>query len=89
MDIIDSVRGRVKMLGGKIDDERLNYIAGKSVREAKDFCNAHDFPEEARFYLIEWAAASYLTETDGYSRQWEAMRRSAEKGLIGHRRMIW
>ena len=84
------VHTRIRMLGGRVDDwEVFDYCMEKSLRQAKDFCNADEFPEEAETYLVEWAAADYLTETDGYSKQWERMRIDAEKGLVGFRRMRW
>ena len=52
----------------------------KSLQEAADFCNVNEFPGEAEIYLVEWTAAEYLTETDGYSKQWEKMRENAERG---------
>lgn len=90
MDIREKVRCRVKMFGGRTDDSaRLDYCVKRAITEAKDFCNAHGFPDEAEFYLIDWAAANYLTETDGYSRQWERLREDAERGMTRFRRMRW
>lgn len=89
MDIDEKVCVRVKMLGGKVNPAQLDYCIEKALREAKDFCRVNEFCEEANVYLVEWAAANYLTETDGYSKQWERMREEAERGLLRFRRMRW
>jgi hypothetical protein len=89
MDVMKMVRVRVKMLGGVIDEDILDWVVKKSMREAMDFCNVNEFGDEAEFYLTDWAAANYLTETEGYSKQWERMRHDAEAGLIKFRRFRW
>ena len=89
MDTSDKIRVRIKMLGGRIDDGVLEYLAQKSLLAAKGFCNVDEFPDEAETFLAEWAAADYLTETDGYSKQWERMRKDAEAGLLRFRRIMW
>jgi hypothetical protein len=77
------------MLGGRVEDPLMDFCIRKALREAKDFCNVQEFDEDAEFYLVDWAAANYLTETDGYSKQWERLRKDAERGLISFRRMRW
>ena len=90
VDMADKVRCRVKMLGGDISNaETMDYCIQKSLQQAKDFCNVHEFPESAKIYVVEWIVSDYLTETDGYSRQWERIRRDAEAGLLRYRRMRW
>jgi hypothetical protein len=89
-DIKEKAALRVRMFGGALkDDAAFDYCVERSLREALDFCNSHEFPDEAGIYLADWAAANYLTETDGYSKQWERLRKDAERGLIRYRRMIW
>ena len=90
MDITGSVHLRVTMLGGKTgDQDAFGYIVKKAYQEARDFCNVSEFPQEAEVYLVEWAAAEYLTETGGYSKQWDKMREKAELGLVRFRRVRW
>jgi hypothetical protein len=93
MDITEMVRVRIRMSGGKDDKpDILGFCIEKALQEASDFCNisGHEyFPKDAKMHLVEWAAAEYLTETDGYSKQWEKMRENAERGLIRFRRMRW
>ena len=87
------IHTRIKMLGGKFDNpDAPGYCIKKALQDAADFCNISGpeyFPKDADIYLMEWAAAEYLTETEGYSKQWEKMRENAEKGLIRFRRMRW
>jgi len=88
--LANQLDARLRMLGGNTSDkEAIEYCVKKSLQEAKDFCNVHDFPDEAEIYLVEWAAADYLTETDGYSKQWERIRKDAESGLLRFRRIRW
>jgi hypothetical protein len=90
MDIKETVALRVKMFGGAVNDDNvLGYCVERSLREAADFCNAHDLPAEADVYIVDWATANYLTEADGYSKQWERLRKDAEIGLIKFRRLRW
>jgi hypothetical protein len=78
------------MLGGDAGKtEALEYCAKKSSREAADFCNVMELPDEAMFYVVEWAAAEYLTETSGFTREWERLRKDAEMGLMRYRRIRW
>ena len=79
MNIKETVALRVKMFGGVIDDDSMiDYCIEKSLREALDFCNVREFPDDANIYLVDWAATNYLTETDGYSKQWERLREDAD-----------
>ena len=55
MDTSDKIRVRIKMLGGRIDDGVLEYLAQKSLLAAKGFCNVDEFPDEAGTFLAEWA----------------------------------
>jgi len=90
MNVLEDTIVRIKMLGGNPNNkETIEYCIKKSLQEAKDFCNVHDFSDDVGVYIVEWAVANYLTETDGYSKQWEKMRRDAEKGLLRFRRMMW
>ena len=90
MELEKSVLVRLKMFGGKpADSEVLAYIVKKSLQSAMDFCSVHEFPDEAETYLVDWIVSDYLTETDGYSKQWERIRKDAEIGLINFRRMRW
>ncbi|MDO4765171.1 MAG: hypothetical protein Q4A29_03855 [Eubacteriales bacterium] len=86
----EMITARIKMLGGSIKSgDILDYIIGKSEREVKDFCHVEELPEEASIYLIEWTVANYMTETAGYSKEWEKVREQAEVGLIKYRKMRW
>ena len=81
---------RIKMLGGSIKTgDVLDYVILKAENEIKDFCHVEDLPEEAIIYSIEWTVANYMTETAGYSKEWERMREEAEGGLIKFRKMRW
>lgn len=90
MDKAEMLKTRIKMLGGNIENkEVLDYIAMKSEEEVKDFCNLKELPVEASVYVTEWTAANFMTETVGYSKQWERMREEAEKGLVRFRKLRW
>jgi hypothetical protein len=90
MNITEKVSMRVKMLGGNPNKtDILDYSIKKAMRDAADFCNMSELPQETEIYIVEWAAAEYLTGTDGYSKQWDSLRNYAEKGLIRFRRMRW
>ena len=86
----EMIAARIKMLGGSIKTgDVLDYVILKAEREIKDFCHVEDLPEEAIIYSIEWTVANYMTETAGYSKEWERMREEAESGLIKFRKMRW
>lgn len=89
MNLNELISTRIKMLGGKIDAAKLEYCIQKTLQEVRDFCNASEFGEDANIYIAEWAATNYLTEIDGYSKQWERMREDAERGLVKYRRSRW
>lgn len=86
----ETIELRIKMLSGSIKSgDMLDYTIRKAEREIKDFCHIEELPEEASIYLVEWTTANYMTETAGYSKEWEKMREQAESGLVKYRKMRW
>lgn len=86
----EMIATRIKMLGGTIKNgDVLDYVIRKAENEIKDFCRVEELPEEAGIYITEWTAANFMTETTGYSKEWERMREEAESGLIKFRKMRW
>jgi len=90
MDLYSRAQTRIKMLGGSFNSDDITMVCfEKSIQQIRDFCNINEIPKETEVYAAEWLAADYLTETEGYSKQWERIRAEAEIGLIRFRRMRW
>jgi hypothetical protein len=92
IELINFAKKRVQMLGGTVkDDEHFNYCAIKGLTEAADYCNktsSDDLPDEARFFLIDYAAATYLLEVD-FQLRWVKLKRDAETDLLRFRQFRW